>query len=48
LNAYYLLQKEDKEKIMICVKEAIFLRPHPNEAIKLLPRKLKLAMQISS
>ena len=48
LNAYYLLQKEDREKIMICVKEAIFLRPHPNESIKMLPRKLKLAMQISS
>ena len=48
LNAYYLLQKEDQEKIMICVKEAIFLRPHPNESIKMLPRKLKLAMQISS
>jgi len=48
LNAYYLLQKEDQEKIMICIKEAIFLRPHPSESIKILPRKLKIVMQIST
>ena len=48
LKAYYLLGKEDREKIMICVKEAIFLGPNPNESIEMLPQKLKLAMQISS
>ena len=48
LKAYYLLGKEDREKIMICVKEAIFLGSNPNELIEMLPRKLKLAMQISS
>ena len=47
LNAYYLVQKEDQEKIMICLKEAIFLGPHPSKSIKILPRKLKNAMQIS-
>jgi len=48
LKAYYLLGKEDREKIMICAKEAIFLGSNPNELIEMLPRKLKLAMQISS
>jgi hypothetical protein len=47
LNAYFLLQKEDQEKIMICLKEAIFLGPHPGKSIKILPQKLKNAMQIS-
>lgn len=48
LNAYYLLKTEDREKIMMCTKEAIFLRPHPSESIQMLPQKLKLAMKISS
>ncbi len=48
LNAYYLLRKEDRDKIMMCTMEAVFLRPHPRESIQKLPAKLKHAMKIST
>lgn len=48
LNAYYLLRKEDRDKIMMCTMEAVFLRPYPRESIQKLPEKLKHAMKIST